>query len=69
MHGAPRSRRGTLAWFGARAALRSRALRFAATAFAAPFIGLAFIVALPFAGLATLAWFGGRRVIAARRPE
>lgn len=35
----------------------------AATALAAPFIGLAFVIALPLAGLAALAWIGGRALM------
>jgi hypothetical protein len=32
---------------------------------AAPLAGLAYIIALPFAGLAMLAWFGAKAVLAA----
>jgi hypothetical protein len=37
----------------------------AAVACAAPFIGLAFVVALPFAGIAALAWMGAKAFAAA----
>jgi hypothetical protein len=35
----------------------------AATALAAPFIGLAFVIALPFIGLGALAWAAGRALM------
>lgn len=41
----------------------SGALMDAALLFAAPFIGLAFVLALPFAGVAMLAWFFGRSLM------
>jgi hypothetical protein len=40
-----------------------RALRTAGMLIAAPFIGFAFVVAFPFAGLAMLAWMGGQAVV------
>jgi hypothetical protein len=36
---------------------------------AAPFIGLAYIIVLPFAGLAALAWFAAKAAFARRETD
>jgi len=36
---------------------------------AAPFIGLAYVILMPFVGLATLAWLGGKALLAKIRTD
>ena len=48
-------------------ATAGRAVKSTALACAAPFIGLAFVVALPFIGLGVLAWMAARAVLARYR--
>lgn len=46
-------------------AAAEKAAKHAAVACAAPLLGLAFVVALPFAGIAALAWMGAKAFAAA----
>lgn len=63
---------GVLAWSAVKTLMKKRetasparqsALKRVATLVAAPFIGLAFVIALPVLGLGLLAWFGVRALI------
>ena len=53
---------------GNRARRRRPAIKNVALFFAAPFIGLAYILAFPFVGLGMLAWMGGKALMKRRAP-